>query len=220
LHIGKQYAQYESAAESALALHGTTSPSFLILNSLDLCNAHIAEEKERGLTAFKAVHRLKKQLAPQYSLCKTDGLRITIDCNDYGYTGYRFAEILLESGVVCEMRDDKYIVLLFSCIIEPRNTERVSAALRRIPRRAAIESAGGAVSVAPKIAMSARSAYFSPKTTIPTAHAVGEVCAGVHVTIPPCVPLIMPGEIITREMSEVLGRRGLSTIDVVSSQLA
>jgi arginine/lysine/ornithine decarboxylase len=216
LHISRDYLNLAPQAEAGFHLFGTSSPSFLILESLDLCNLHISRERTRANAAFAAMHRLKKNLTDiGYSLHESDTLRVVIDANARGYTGTQFARHhLRKRGIECEMCDSRYVVLLFSTITDRMNSLRVLDALNDIAPRTPISTALPKPPP-PQIALRPRAAYFSRKTTIPTAQAVGEVCAGVHVTIPPCVPLIIPGEIVSVEMAAVLEQSGLREIDVV-----
>ena len=219
LHISKDYFTEERAkhAETSKCLFGTTSPSYLLLESLDLCNRHIALEKERALAAFDAVAGLKADLTQLgYALKSTDPLRITIDACQFGYSGRGLARELANRGVICEMCDDRYTILLFSTVTRAENTARVLVAMREIPRKSLIEPVSRECFELPEIAMRPRAAYFADKKTLPTAKAIGRVCAGVHVTVPPCVPLIMPGEIISSEIAAELERSGLREIDVVA----
>jgi arginine/lysine/ornithine decarboxylase len=219
LHISEIGERFAAAATAAMSLFGTTSPSYPILESLDLCNRHISEEKHTAESAFDAVARLKSDLRDcGCSLRETDPLRVTIDTADFGYSGHDFAAELANRGVISEMHDSRCVILLFSTITTSANTTRVLEAVRGIPRKPAIaEFSAIAASHAepPQVVMSPRAAYFSDKTTIPTTQAVGEVCAGVHVTIPPCVPLIMPGEVFSAEIAAVLAELGLREVDVV-----
>ena len=51
LHIGKNAPEYFGEnAVNALSLHASTSPSYLILQSLDLCNAYLADSYKENLT--------------------------------------------------------------------------------------------------------------------------------------------------------------------------
>ena len=217
LHL-KCSPDYLKAAEDAMSLFGSSSPSYLILHSLDLCNKHIFEEKERALSAFDAVAKLKEDLGQiGYSLRKSDLLRITIDANAYGYSGADYAKELLNCGIVPEMCDFRYVILLFSTITQNKNTQRVFKAMKNIQKKQAIPADRTETLLNLSTALNPRKAYFSPKLTIPIRESVGRVCAGVHVTLPPCAPIVVPGEIISAEAVLLLEKCGISAIDVVRS---
>jgi arginine/lysine/ornithine decarboxylase len=208
--------EYAKSADDALGLFGTSSPSYLILNSLDLCNKHISCEKERAASAFEAVRILKENLTEiGYSLHKSDLLRITVNINPYGYYGKDYAEQLRNCGVVCEMYDKQHVILLFSTITQEKNTLKVFEAMRSIPKKLAIESEPVPIVYAKQV-VSPRQAYFSKKRTVLLHESIDEVCAGIHVSIPPCAPLIIPGEVFTREAVLLLENSGIHEVDVIA----
>jgi arginine/lysine/ornithine decarboxylase len=217
LHISADYVnKYQHTVGNAMNLFGTTSPSYLILDSLDLCNVHISDEKHRAETAFSAVTFLKEQLCEHgYILPESDLLRVVTDCNAYGYSGHDYAGELRKRGITCEMHDNRYVVLMFSTVTGFTAAGRVYKAMCDIPVKPPVAVKVYAA-VMPEQAMSVRSAYFADKKTLPLTESAGEVCAGVHVTVPPCVPLIMPGEVVSHEAVSALEQAGLHEIDVVS----
>ncbi|MCL2754328.1 MAG: hypothetical protein FWD35_01245 [Oscillospiraceae bacterium] len=214
LHIADS--RYVKPAEDALQLFGTSSPSYLILESLDLCNAHIALEKHKGAAAFGAAAELKQRLTEWgYKLKDSDLLRVVIDCNAYGYDGRDYARELAQRGIIGEMSEPRYAILLFSTITEQADTQRVFAAMKAIEQKPPVARTGCQLStVNCQLTMRPREAYFAPKETLPIAKAIGRVCAGIHVTTPPCAALIIPGEIISPEIAALLKQQGLETIDV------
>lgn len=123
-------------ASAAMELFGTSSPSFLILDSLDLCNRHLADEKDRAYRAFEAVAALKKNLCGAgYALLESDFLRVTVNANAYGYGGAELAREMSLGGVTPELSDDSRVVLLFSTLTETSATSRVFNAMRVLPKK-------------------------------------------------------------------------------------
>ncbi|MCL1789314.1 MAG: DegT/DnrJ/EryC1/StrS family aminotransferase [Oscillospiraceae bacterium] len=218
LHIAERFTgKFTKPANDAMNLFGTSSPSYLILDSLDLCNLHIANEKERAETAFSAVLHLKENLIKiGYSLCKSDLLRITIDANAYGYSGADCAGELRQRGIICEMYDARYVILMFSTITSSENTEKVFNAMRDIPQKQEIPPVITGGNHPLDVCMSPSEAYFSPKQSVPVLEAVGEICAGVHVIVPPCAPPVIPGETVSEEIAWLLETSGVHQIDIIS----
>jgi arginine/lysine/ornithine decarboxylase len=92
----------------------------------------------------------------------------------------------------------------------------VFEAMRQIPPKSAIDVAGDDVPVVPgETVMSPRQAYFSEKRRVAVGEAVGEICAGVHVPIPPCAPIVIPGEKISQDVTRLLEQAGIREIDVI-----
>ncbi len=212
LHLknGELYA----TAKNAMSMFGSSSPSYLIMDSLDMCNTFIAENREDALNAADNVNALKKQLSEAgYRLRKSDDMRITIDAAAYGYSGVEFAQLLRENGVECEMSDERYVVLLFSVSQKPEDFERLQTIMSGLPRRNEICTENHAV-LQPEKVLSVRDAYFGRKKDVSTEEAEGRICAGIHCPCPPCVPLVMPGERIDKECIRELRRYGVHSFQV------
>lgn len=199
-------------AEAAIALFGTSSPSYLILESLDLCNKHLAEGNTQ---AFELVAELKQSLTDAgFSLRESDPLRITINAREYGYSGADFAEELRKNNLECEYADENCTVLLFSTITDKAQTNAAEAALKRIKPKKPLEIINYPILKLQK-ATSIREAVFARKCAVlETKKAIGKVCAEICAPCPPCVPLVMPGEIINTEAVELLKSFGVDRIKI------
>lgn len=124
LHISKSTDSFFAEnARQALSIFASSSPSYLILQSLDLCNEFLAnkalKEKLYRETA-KRVNRLKKHLGEiGYSLEGTEPLKITIDLMYLGIDGNTVSEMLKDDNIIAEYHDETHIVMMFS----PANTD-------------------------------------------------------------------------------------------------
>ena len=216
LHISKNAPQaFGERAKELMALFGSTSPSYLILDSLDRCNSHIAEEKEQAEQVFAEVKKLKTALMTAgYKLRKSDLLRITIDACKYGYSGTQLSLLLRQNGVSAEFADGRYVVLLFSTGQSLADFQRVFEAARRIVRKPEMKCSEPTFAL-PTAVLAPRDALFSQSEEVPLGDAEGRVCASVSCPCPPCVPLVMPGELITAAMKEVLKVYGVEFVRVV-----
>lgn len=202
-------------SKEIMALYGTSSPSYLILDSLDLCNQHIAEEKQKAEAAFSAVEELKKRLSEKWvSLRKSDMLRVTVNAYEMGMSGFELADRLREKGVECEMCDRNNVIFLFSTITTKADAERLYNALTSIRSKKPVERFNVPV-LTPAKAMPPREAFFRKVSATPVPQAVGKICGGIYAPCPPCVPLIMPGEIIDSTCAEVLLKYGCQYIETL-----
>jgi arginine/lysine/ornithine decarboxylase len=205
---------YYEPAKKAMSMFGSSSPSYLMLDSLDLCSAYIAEKRDEALRTINYVRELKYRLASYgLTLNKSDAVRITVDANALGYTGYGLGRLLRENGAEPEMCGDRYVVLLFSVVQPERDFGRTEEILRKIPRRPAL-TGGDIPVIKPERRLSPREAYFAEKTVVPAAEAVGRICAGVCSPCPPCVPIVMPGELIGETEAGLLSDYGIDKIPV------
>ncbi len=122
LHIAKGAPPALAAqARQAMALFGSTSPSYLTLMSLDLCNACLADGYAQRLEA--TVHRidaLRARLAQSgWRALPSDPLKLTLDACAAGTTGQALAGRLRAGGVECEYADSESLVLMLA----PENTQ-------------------------------------------------------------------------------------------------
>lgn len=197
LHIAeKAWDKFAGSAKQALGLFGSTSPSYLILQSLDRCNQYLANGyKERLVACIARVADLKRQLASAgYDVLDSDPLKLTL----HNLDGVQAAAVLRQGGVECEYADKNYLVLMFT----PENRERDYERMAEILLRAQIPIAPvKALHLPPTVqAVSVRCAMFSPWQVVPVSQAVGRVCSVPLVSCPPAVPIVMSGEVITADM--------------------
>lgn len=124
------------------------------------------------------------------------------------------ADILRKNGAECEMSDEKYVVLLFSVCQRQSDFDRLYDIFKSIEKKPPVFIEEHKI-LRPKTATDLRRAYFSPRETIKTASARGRICGGVHTPCPPCVPLIMPGEVFDDDVISELIRFGVENADVI-----
>lgn len=213
LHIAEK--RFIPRSKELMAAFGSSSPSYLILDSLDLCNQHIASEKNRALKAFTDIAELKTRLVKLgFTLRESDEVRIVINARKCGYSGFEFADALRKSGLECELADENYVVLLFSTVTSEHELEHVYSVFEAVEIKPALEAE--ALTIEPlKSAMSIREAFFASHCIIPTENAVGKICGSIVAPCPPCVPLVMPGEFISKSACETLQRYQILSLGVV-----
>ncbi len=199
LHISRHApANWAEAAEQAMGFFASTSPSWLILASLDRMNAELAGSWRDGLreTADRVRTLSEKLRRNGWQLAGSELMKISIAPRSRGLTGDRLGEILREHGIECEFSDPDYTVLMPSPRTMERDWERLEHALDGIPRGEALGDAPPFVP-APEKVCSVRKAMLSPRKTVPAAQAAGRVLADPDTGCPPAVPVLMPGERIS-----------------------
>ena len=210
LHLRNGFPVPDEAVRQAMALFGSTSPSYLILQSLDLCNAFLAEEERQavGETAKRAAALKETLRARGFRLAGEEPLKVTI-CGP----GRALAERLRRGGAECEYADGDHLVLMFSPGSGAEDYARVLDALGAPPAA----EAGRAVPpmAPPRRAMSIRQALLAPEKRIPAAKAAGRICAAPTVSCPPAVPVVVSGEVIGADAAEVLAHYGVGWVSVV-----
>lgn len=213
LHFSKG-ADYSRAKEMT-ALFGSTSPSYLVMESLDKVNGRLLSDPDSVNRACASVEGLKQRLtALGFTLKRSDPLRVTINARAWGWSGTEFAAYLRAHGAECEMADENYVVLLFSAITSPDDCQRAEVSLELIPRRTAKPLAEYPV-IRPKQETSIREAVFAKQHSVSVDEANGKVCGGIQVSCPPGIPIVMPGERIDSEAVEALKLYGVKSVEIL-----
>lgn len=215
LHISYDApAFFAKNAKKALSLFGSTSPSYLILQSLDLVNKYIADGYREKLCEFtKKVQSLKNALsASGFKLVGNEALKITIATKPYGYIGTEFAAMLKEMSLICEFADPDFTVLMLTP--ENGSLKDIEKVLLDIPRREPICAAPPVFHRCERI-MSVREAVFSECETVAIENSLGRVLAAATVGCPPAVPIVMCGERIDVYAIECFKYYGIAECCVV-----
>lgn len=203
-------------AKEALALFGSTSPSYLILASLDALNPYLAEGFGADLRRMtERLDRMKRILAEQgIPLVGEEPMKLTVAAKPLGYTGDRLAAYLAGQGIVAEFCDPDAVVLMPSVRTEEEELERLCHALLSLPRHAPINEMPPDISL-PKRVLSPRQALFAQEELLPAEQCVGRVAASVTVGCPPAVPVVIPGERIDDAAIRCLTYYGIRQCAVV-----
>ena len=210
LHIAKAAGRFAGGARDAMALFGSTSPSYLIMQSLDLCNARLAGDYPHEMAEAAArVSALKARLSDAgLDVQPTEPMKLTLAGD-----GYALAEVLRRGGVECEYADRDYVVMMFTPDNREADFDRIAKALR--------DCGGGHLPIepvelpVPARAMSIRQAMFAPSEEVPVSAGAGRVCAAPAVSCPPAIPIVVSGEIITPGAVKLFKRYGIDRVRVV-----
>ena len=194
----------------------STSPNEVLLASLDLARAQMAEEgQERLAAAIRAAEELRRSIneieglwafGTEYmgadGMAALDPLKITVQVTGLGLSGFAAEEELRRRNVACELADARNVLLLLSYADGERETERVLAALRGMAEENApmCTSRGAASFLAlppiPEMALAPRDAYFARSEHVDVGAAEGRVAAETIVFYPPGIPVLAPGDVI------------------------
>lgn len=204
-----------SIARSSMELFGSTSPSYLILESLDLCNAELASGYAERIADFAAkMAEFKAKLnTGGYYLLENEPFKVTIDAKRHGYLATELAHALEAAGIYPEFADPDYLVLMLT----PDSDEslgRIAEALLAIPPRAAITTAPPSPSRLIR-AMSAREALLAASEIIPTSAAEGRILATASVGCPPAIPIAISGERIDAATCRAFEYYSITALTVV-----
>lgn len=215
LHIAKKApVELGDHAKSAMALFGSTSPSYLTLASLDRCNGELAGGYSARLAETVArITRVKAELErANWQVQKSDPLRLTIRAPE-GLTGIELAQRLRDKNMECEYGDDSFLVLMLT----PYNDKGELAELvSALGENHAPESR---TKVLPQIrgeqVVSIRQALFAAHELVSAEEAFGRICGTPTVSCPPAIPIVVSGERIGAEAMELFRLYGVKQVDVL-----
>ena len=217
LHLSERApASWAEQAEQAMSLFASTSPSWLILQSLDRMNAELAGDYPEWIcrTADRTAE-IRMALAREgWTFAGDEPMKLTLNAAERGWSGEELQAVLRRSGIECEFADRQYLVLMPSAETTEGAWQRLLAALREIPRRAPLGEKAPELP-APERVMSVREAMLSPQEILPVGQAVGRVLADACVSCPPAVPVAIAGERITPETAACMVWYGVTECSVV-----
>lgn len=201
---------FSKTAERALSLFATTSPSYIILRSLDQANKILAENYGQKLCiCAKKTEELKESLKNLgYTLFGDEPLKITVLAKRFGYEGRKIAEILQENGITVEFYDKDFVVMMLSPSLDDGDFEKIFTAFSKIPRKAEIKE----LPPTPPLfesKMTIREAMFSQSEEIEVSKSVGRVLSDATVSCPPAIPIAVCGEEITPKAVECFKYYGI-----------
>ena len=227
--------QDEAAVRGALALFGSTSPSYLILQSLDACNAVLAGDYPRRLVqCCAALEGLRRSLnkAAAARQCpvplavagaQQEPMKLTLDAAALGCTGTALAEAMRRAQMECEYADPRYVVLMFTPENPPQDYTRLQTVLEQL--LAAVpaglsrpENRAGEFAALQQQAVQCctiRQAVLGAQVRIPVHKALGRVCAMPTVSCPPAIPVAVSGEEITPAAIVLMQRYGIEELSVL-----
>lgn len=217
LHISKNAPRvFCEQAKNAMGLFGSTSPSYLIMASLDLCNRYLSEDyKER----LKKIIGIKKEccrllIDAGWKVRASEPLKLTIEIPN-GISSLELTERLRENFVECEYADPDFLVFMLTPENTKRDLDKVLSALGKNTNSYAQKSQIPVTRT--KQVMTIRDAMFSLPENISLEDALGRISRVPTVSCPPAIPIAVPGERIDEAIIELFRYYGMETIDVVKS---
>ena len=214
LHIENK--KFLNNIKDTMALFASTSPSYLTMCSLDLCNNYL-EETIRGhlADAISCLNDIKKRLSTVYTIVDSEPLRLTIFARENGLSGNTLADILRSNNIECEYSDEGYVVLLFSPLNSYEEFEEVYRVLFNVKMPRIRLEITEVELPHPKRAMSIREASLSENEEIPVAESLGRICGKTKVTCPPGIAIVASGELIDESCINILKKYSIFKINVV-----
>ena len=201
------------------SVYGSSSPSYLMMASLDLARDWMARE---GADWYGKVVEGVASLRNRFPCLrpgplKLDPARLVVRCSD----GFALAETLRQENIFPEMADRNHVVFILTAAERVEAVARLEAVLA-----AALDGDHPPQDFSdlipppfPQQTLTPRQALFAPRQTVPLSQSRGCVCACQAAPYPPGIPVVAPGERIGKKHLAYLERIGYnrSQIEVIAT---
>lgn len=213
LHVNE--AKLIAGVAAALNILQTTSPSYLLMASLDSVQAQMFQEGkalvqrtwEMALELRAALRKLPGLRLIDEEVASAwyhDPTKILLSGRELGLTGWELARILQEEhGIIVELASYYYVLLLLTIGHEPEDTSKLITALKKLARKygkthnlAPWQHPGEIITGKIALHLTPRQVFWAPKEELPLKKALGRIAAVPLTVYPPGIPLIWPGQAI------------------------
>ena len=199
----------------ALQILQSTSPSYILLASLDAARQQMALHGQALMShtlQLADTARSKISTIPGLSLLQMPNLdptRLTVTVSALGLTGFAAEEILDEKlGVTAELASWQHLTFIITFgntssdieqLIQGLITLATSKTINKSPTQKPLAIWDDNLTV-----VSPRQAFFAVTETLPLPETSDRICAEIVCPYPPGIPVLMPGELITSSALEYL----------------
>ena len=199
----------------------STSASYLLMASLDVSRRNLAlrgkesfekvielsEYARREINAIGGYYAYSKELIDGVSVCDFDVTKLSVYTQGIGLTGIEVYDLLRdEYDIQIEFGDIGNILAYISIGDRIQDIERLVGALADIKR---LYSRDGKDLIAgeyiqPELVLSPQEAFYSNRRSLTLDESIGQVCGEFVMCYPPGIPILAPGERITREIVDYI----------------
>lgn len=211
----------EDYMRQVINLTQTTSASYLLLSSLDISRRNLAL---RGTEIFAKITEIAEytraeinnigdyyafsgELINGDSIYDFDLTKLSVHTLDVGLAGIEIYDILRdEYDIQIEFGDIGNILAYISVGDRKRDVERLLSALAEIRRRFKQPKTGMLTQeyINPIVAQTPQDAFYADKEQLPLDDTVGRICSEFVMCYPPGIPILAPGEMITKDIIEYI----------------
>ena len=198
-------------------LSQTTSGSYLLMSSLDISRKKLAlngveifrKVTEMARYARDEVNRIGdyyaygRELINGDSIYDFDETKLAVNTLDVGLAGIEVSDLLRdEYDIQIEFGDIGNILAYLSVGDRFQDIERLVGALAEIRRRYKKDRSGlmDHEYITPQVVLTPKEAFYSDKTVLPLEQSADRIAAEFVMSYPPGIPIVAPGERITKEI--------------------
>ena len=203
-------------AKRAMSMFASTSPSYLILQSLDRANEYLATAyRDELASCVRKTEKLKKHISDLgFSLVGDEKIKITVSPKSFGYTGEELYAYLKGQGIVCEFADKDYLVMMLTPSLDQSDFEKIAFAFGSLERKAPINEVPPKMCI-PTAAMSPRRAMEYDFEELSASKCQGRILAADCVCCPPAIPIVACGEKIDTSAVKLFEYYGIDKLKVI-----
>lgn len=201
----------------------TTSTSYLLLASLDVARKELAlngeakvaraielaEDARRRINTIEGLYCVGPEILRGSATYALDPTKLTVSVRRLGIRGYDVERMLREEfNIEVELSDLYNILCIVSWGDDTTDLDRLVSALQEIAAACRDRSDLHVLSVRapsmPELQMSPRAAFYAKTETVPLLESVGRTIAEMIMVYPPGIPILLPGELVTRDNIEYI----------------
>ncbi len=216
LHVQGKRLDLQRAAD-VMRLLTTTSPNYLLMASLDASRAQVqACGRAMAEQAVRAAEKLRT-LCRKYSGLRVleendcgglrlDSTKVTVNFANWGCTGVEAGELLRRQKIAVELVDAQNVLFLVTYADANKDYDcalaRIDAVLRELEKNKRAPQIGAKIWAVPetKAVLPLRDVFYQKKIAVPLEQGEGKICGEQVSFYPPGIPVLLPGEIITKEI--------------------
>ncbi|MCS6834458.1 MAG: aminotransferase class I/II-fold pyridoxal phosphate-dependent enzyme [Anaerolineae bacterium] len=222
LQVNEGYVDVARVAQ-VLAVLQSSSPSSILLASLDAARMvmatqgralldkalNLAQEARETIRQIDGMWCFGEDIVGEHGIFTYDPTKLVVRVIDTGWSGYQvFDKLRYEHGIDVESADLRTIICSITIGDTPQMVSKLLSGLQAIasekPPQAQKAVEIDAPSELPTMALTPRQAFFARSRVLPAEAAVGQAVAEYLIPYPPGIPLVAPGEVLTRETLDYL----------------
>ncbi len=207
--------------DQIINLTQTTSASYLLMSSLDISRRNLALRGEKSfdkvakmaeyargeINELGGYYAYGRELVNGDSIFDFDVTKLSVYTRNIGLAGIEVYDLLRdEYDIQIEFGDISNILAYLSIGDRMQDIERLVGALADIKRLYSKEPTQAFLAeyISPVVATTPQAAFYAAKEALPIRESVGRICSEFVLCYPPGIPILAPGEVITKEIVEYI----------------
>ncbi len=224
LHINEGRVNVKRAKNVLQLLH-STSPSYVLLATLDVARRQavlhgkellertiaLSEDARSRLNAIPGISCFGREICGKYGIHDIDVTKLVINFSGLGLSGFTALDILNEKyNIQSEMGTLYNVLELVTVGNDKRDLDRLVSAVEDMAYNGGFEkdlilgSKAPPIPSIPQAKITPREAFYATTEKVPFSDSVGRICAEIISPYPPGIPILAPGEIITKDIIDYL----------------